>query len=153
MNRPAGNPNLAMADEAPTTGSAPPLQWHLDHALAAHPLVAPLLQRRVDFVLTLSWWCLDHALSLMQCRLRLALVWRFMSAPCLVMPHVPTPQALRRELFQPQLAGSMLADPSAAGAVLTTGSAPLICALDCEESTSLMSVLANLAFTATLPPV
>jgi hypothetical protein len=51
--------------------------------------------------------------------LRLARVCCFTSAPGLVMPQVPTPQALQRELFQPQLAGLMLAVPSAAGAVPT----------------------------------
>ncbi len=59
-----------------------------------------------------------------QRRRRLALVSHFMSASGLIMPSVPTPQVLRREPFWPQLAGSMLAVPSAAGAVPTTGSAP-----------------------------
>src|SRR5260221_7810157 len=68
------------------------------------------------------------------------------------MPRVPTLQALQRELFQPQLAGSMLAVHLAAGAVPTTGSDPLLCALNCEGSTSLTSPLANLAFAATQPP-
>ena len=69
-----------------------------------------------------------------------------------VVPWVPTPQALRQELFQPQLAGLMLAVPSAAGAVPTPGSAPLVCAFNYVGSTFLTSVLANLAFTATQPP-
>src|SRR5712691_2426373 len=55
----------------------------------------------------------------------LGLICHFMSVSGLIMPRVPTPQVLRRELFQPQLAGLMLAVPSVAGAVPTTGSTPL----------------------------
>ena len=53
-----------------------------------------------------------------------AILCHFMAASSPTMPHVPTPRVLWQQLFQPQLAGLMLAVPSAAGVVPTTGSTP-----------------------------
>jgi hypothetical protein len=114
------------------------------HVYQASHLPSLPLQRRVDFVLTLSWWCLYHALALSQCCLQ-QLGWpsfcHFTSAPGIV--------------FSPGSNASVFAAPASrldAGGSL--GSAhnwrcfPSFADVNCERSTSLVSAM---AFTAAHP--